>query len=432
MVRHETQIVLNLQIQKDHSFIAMNTRSQIPKGNKLFLPKIEYAKLTEDRPLGDENPNMKTVFSDDELEKSNGESETEEKIPLLNLNYNMGTFTRFSVLPPIQDNARHGRRLSNARRFSFASSNGSAASHDTSRKSSEGKSHKNVDFSSFVAQQRKDSSGEYDKHLQVVGRPCLAEKRETLGKDQLRSKPRIPQRSFSSPVGSDSYKSSCKGCNALLIRQRSKTEGGKYPIDSQSRTDVVQHTCIRSEEFSGKIQKRFNSNSLRLQSEHHAYEKNNNRIQSERRKGSTTATRQSESIGLSVATLANGRRPVSRCEIDLNVNSSVSFEQDTHVLNEQRSNSPPSISIYESKEKTASNNKRDQSEETAYSLQGMPQIQILIDSLENAREELPKASMDVPYTSLREKRRRSALCRNNSKQVDDFLLVHNLRDLGLL
>ena len=58
----------------------MNTRSQIPKGNKLFLPKIEYAKLTEDRPLGDENPNMKTVFSDDELEKSNGESETEEKI----------------------------------------------------------------------------------------------------------------------------------------------------------------------------------------------------------------------------------------------------------------------------------------------------------------------------------------------------------------
>ena len=57
---------------------------------------------------------------------------------------------------------------------------------------------------------------------------------------------------------------------------------------------------------------------------------------------------------------------------------------------------------------------------------------LLMDSLELAKEERPKQCLGVPYTSLREKRRRSALCRNNSKQVDDFLLVHNLRDLGLL
>ncbi|XP_022789726.1 uncharacterized protein LOC111329328 [Stylophora pistillata] len=405
----------------------MNTRSQVPRGNKLFLPKIEYAKLTEDRPLGEERSNMKTVLSDEK--KSNGESETEEKIPLLNVN--MGAFTRFSVLPPIKNNARHGSRLSNARRFSVVSSNGSAASYDTSRKSDEGKLYKNVDCSSFVAQQRKDSSGEYDKYLQVVGRPYLAEKRKRRGKEQLRSKPRIPERSFSSPAGSESGKSSCKGCNALLIRQRSKTEGGQFLMDSQSRADIVKHTCIRSEEFSGTNQERLYPNSLHLQSEHRAYEKNNNRIQSGRRKGSTIATKQSEKISLSVAALANGRRPVSRCEIDLNINSSVSFEQDTHVSNEQRSNSPPSVRIYESQRKN-SNENRDQSEDTAYSLQGMPQIKILIDSLENAREELPKGSIDVPYTSLREKRRRSALCRNNSKQVDDFLLVHNLRDLGLL
>lgn len=64
----------------------------------MFLLKIEYVKFIEDRLLGDENLNMKIVFFDDELEKSNGEFEIEEKIFLLNFNYNMGIFMCFFVL----------------------------------------------------------------------------------------------------------------------------------------------------------------------------------------------------------------------------------------------------------------------------------------------------------------------------------------------
>lgn len=409
----------------------MNTRSQIPRGNKLFLPKIEYAKLTEDRPLNEERPNIKSVPPGDE--KSSGESENGEKIPLLNRDYSMGSFTRFSVLPPIKDNARNGRSLSNARRFSFVSSNGSATSYDTSRKRDEGRLHKYVDFSSLVAQQRRDSSAENDKHLQVVGRPYAAGKRKTLETDQRRRfKARIPQRSLSSPVDSESSESSCKGCQALLTRQRSKTEGEQLTVNFQhSKDDAVVHTCNKRKEFSGQFQKRLTSGSLDLQSENRVYEKNNNRIPSGRRKGSTLATKQSERVSLSVAAPPNGRRPVSRCEINLNVNSPMSVEQDTRTLDQRQAISPPSIQVYEPQRKT-SNDQQAQGEEFALSPQGTPQIQILIDSLENAREELPKASSEVPYTSVREKRRRSALCRNNSKQVDDFLLVHNLRDLGLL
>lgn len=64
----------------------------------MFLLKIEYVKFIEDRLLGDENLDMEIVFFDDELEKSNGEFEIEEKIFLLNFNYKMGIFMCFFVL----------------------------------------------------------------------------------------------------------------------------------------------------------------------------------------------------------------------------------------------------------------------------------------------------------------------------------------------
>ncbi|KAL9981371.1 hypothetical protein ACROYT_G010069 [Oculina patagonica] len=400
----------------------MNTRSQIPRGNKLFLPKIEYAKLAEDRSFGGERPNIKPPLGEDE--KSNAVIENGEKIPLLNREYDMGTFTRFSVLPPIKDSVRNARRLSRTRRFSSSLSfNGpsAAANHETNKRGDEAKPHKYVEFSSMLAQQRRDSYADSGNNLEVVGRPYTRGKRgKTRETGQRRFKARPPQRSFSSPVSSEASESSCKGCQILLTRQRSKTEGEKRSLDNEnSKDDALIHTCKKKEEFPGQILNRSSSDNVNI-----IYRKNDNIHPSGRRKDSNLTSKQSEKASLLTASFPIGRRPVSRCEISVDVSPPVSAEQRSQEEDQQLHISPPSVRI-----ETPENA---QGEKTALSPQGTPRIQILIDSLENAREELPKGGGEVPYTSLREKRRRSALCRNNSKQVDDFLLVHNLRDLGLL
>lgn len=415
----------------------MNTRSQIPRGNKLFLPKIEYAKLSEDRPFHGERSNIKPTLAGDE--KSNAVFENGEKIPLLNRDYSTGSFTRFSVLPPIKDTVRNGRRMSRSRRYSsgmsFASSNGPspATNHEANKKGDDARSHKYVEFSSLLVQQRRDSNADINGNsLQVVGRPYARAKRgETREMGQRQFTARPPQRSFSSPVSSAVGESSCKGCQTLLRRQRSKTEGEKLSVDhDNSGMDAAVHSCNKREQFTGQILTRISSGSIDSQNENRAQEKNDNRQPSGRRKDSTLTSKQSGSASLLTASFPNGRRPVSRCEISVDVNQPVTAEQQTQVLDQQNNISLVSLRV-EAPGKDSIEQK-DQGDRTALSPQGTPQIQILIDSLENAREELPKAGSEVPYTSLREKRRRSALCRNNSKQVDDFLLVHNLRDLGLL
>lgn len=407
----------------------MNTRSQIPRGNKLFLPKIEYAKLAEDRPFSGEKPNIKPPLVGDE--KSNAVFESGEKIPLLNREYDMGTFTRFSVLPPIKDSVRNARRMSRTRRFSsgFSSHGPSpATNHDMNKRGDEARTNKYVEFSTMLAQQRRNSNAirmDIRNDLEVVGRPYTREKRsKTHETGQRRLKARPPQRSFSSPVSSEASETSCKGCQALLSRQRSKTEGEKLSFGhDSSKSEAVLHTCKKKEHFQVPI--RSSSDNVYLQNENSFYGKNNNIYPSGRRKDSNQTSNQPESAGLLTTRFPNGRRPVSRCEISLDINPPATSDQNAQVLDQRQNISPVSVRI-EAPENTA------QGEKTNVSSQGTPQIQILIDSLETAREELPKPGSEVPYTSLREKRRRSALCRNNSKQVDDFLLVHNLRDLGLL
>ena len=413
--------------------IAMNTRSQVPRGNKLFLPKIEYAKLSEDRSFRGERPNLKPALAADE--KSNAVFENGEKVPLLNCDYSMGSFTRFSVLPPIKDAVRNGRRMSRSRRYSsgisFASSNGPSPSQEENKKGDDARLHKHAEFSSLLVQQRGDSNADHGNGLQVVGRPYARAKRgETRGTGQRQFTTRpAPQRSFSSPVSF--AESSCKGCQTLLRRRRCKTEGEKLSVDPEnSSMDAVVHTCKKQGEFPGEILTRINSGNIDSQNESHAQEKNDNRQPPGRRKYSTLTSKQSGSASLLTASYPNGRRPVSRCEINVDVNQPVTAEHQNLVLDPQRNISLVSLRV--EAPGIDSTEQNDQGGRTAQPPQGTPQIQILIDSIENAREELPKAGSEVPYTSLREKRRRSALCRNNSKQVDDFLLVHNLRDLGLL
>lgn len=407
---------------------AMNTRSQIPRGNKLFLPKIEYAKLSDERSFRGERPNVQPTLAADE--KSNAVCENGEKIPLLNRDYSMGSFTRFSVLPPIKDSVRNGRRMSRSRRYSsgisFSSSNGPSPNQEANKKGDDAKLHK---YASVLVQQRIDSNAD-GNNLQVVGKPyARAKRRETRETSQRQFTGRPPQRSFSSPVSSS--ESSCKGCQTLLRRQRSQTEGEKLSIDPKDLSmDALVHTCNKREEFPGQILARMSLDNIGSQNENHAQEKFDNRQPSGRRKDSTLTSEQSGSAGLLTASFPNGRRPVSRCEISVDVNQPLTAEQQTPLMNPQHNISLVSLRV-EAPE-IDSTEQSDQGDRAALSPQGTPQIQILIDSIENARGELPQAGSEVPYTSLREKRRRSALCRNNSKQVDDFLLVHNLRDLGLL
>ena len=410
----------------------MNTRSQIPRGNKLFLPKIEYAKLSEERSFRGEGPNVQPTLAADE--KSNAVFENGEKIPLLNRDYSVGSFTRFSVLPPIKDTVRNGRRISPSRRYSsgisLSSSNGPSPNQEAiaNKKGDDARLHKYAEFSSVLVQQRINSNAD-GNNLQVVGKPyARAKLGETRGTGQRQFTGRSPQRSFSSPVSSTE---SCKGCQTLLRRQRSETEGEKLSIDPKDLSmDALVHTCNKREEFPGLILARMSPGNIDSQNENRAQEKNDNRQPSGRRKDSILTSKQSGNAGLLTASFPNGRRPVSRCEISVDVNQPLTEEQQTPLMNPQHNISLVSLRV-EAPE-IDSTEQSDPGERTALPPQGTPQIQILIDSIENAREELPQAGSEVPYTSLREKRRRSALCRNNSKQVDDFLLVHNLRDLGLL
>lgn len=413
------------------AFSIMNMSGpQFPRGNKLFLPKIEYAKLANAQSFNGEKPNIKNTIS--AREKSNGELEAGEKVPLLNNEYNMGSFTRFSVLPPINDSVCNARRLSRARRFSsgvrFTSANGpsSASSHEvTNKQGDDNKLYKYPGFTSTVPQQQRNSNNEHVQSLQVVGKPYARDKLKTRHSSQGKSNARSPRRSFSSPMPSEGSDSNCKGCQILLTRERSKTEGAKLGGKLERlKTDRAVHTCNKSETLTGHVLKRFNSENLDLLNESCVYEKNNgNKPLRSPKKSSQTELR---SNLLTADLVPVGRRPVSRCEISLDVNEGnqqLQVPTETQKVNSQKQNIPPPLIQIETDELTT--------QDEPFS-QGTPQIQILIDSLDSAKEELPKPNREVPYTSVREQRRRSALCRNNSKQVDDFLLVHNLRDLGLL
>lgn len=200
----------------------------------------------------------------------------------------------------------------------------------------------------------------------------------------------------------------------ILMRRRSQTERAKLTdklFDTQG--DSVVLMCNKKENPTGLVLGGINSDdSLKSKL-------NNSNNQTTQLRNSTLSPNPQRTDKLHQSTL----RPVSRCEISIDVNEG---EQGTL---EKRSVAQPLEINQGNIEKSSDLANIDKETKRT---QGTPTIQILIDSIDNAKEELPKAGGEVPYTSVREQRRRSALCRNNSKQVDDFLLVHNLRDLGLL
>lgn len=391
--------------------VTMNlSQPSIAKGNKLLLPKIEYARLTEAQGFGDEN--IEQV--EPENEKNSEEFANLEKVPVLNNGCNMGSFTRFSVLPPIKGNVRGTRRLSHTQRFSttlFAGrTNGPSldSNFEIAKKQS----------SDFLASHKRRGSHVVDdklmQSLQVVGKHCVSETRQLPSQGRSnRGKQKLP-RSFSSPTSSACYDSNCKGGEMILMRRRSQTERAKLTdklFDTQG--DSVVLMCNKKENPTGLVLGGINSDdSLKSKL-------NNSNNQTTQLRNSTLSPNPQRTDKLHQSTL----RPVSRCEISIDVNEG---EQGTL---EKRSVAQPLEINQGNIEKSSDLANIDKETKRT---QGTPTIQILIDSIDNAKEELPKAGGEVPYTSVREQRRRSALCRNNSKQVDDFLLVHNLRDLGLL
>lgn len=407
------------------------TRPPIPKGNKLFLPKIEYAKLTDAREF--DSKNIERVSP--ENEKSSEDFENLEKVPLLNNDYSLGNFTRFSVLPPIKDGVRGTRRLSRALRFSptlFGSENGPGPESKNGlakQQMGDYRSQKSAEYSSEVFKRLHRGSRADDKlvkDLQVVGKQCVSDKRETRqipGQGKCNARRQKAQRSFSSPTSSEGYDSNCQGCQMILMREHSKTEGAKLMgklVDRQSDS-ATRHVCSKGEKFSRSVLRGANSDNVL--SNKVVYELSRNNKPNQNRYREATLSPNPQRTNLLAFDFHPGVRPVSRCEISVDVNEGEQTPLEKHIVELPSKhgggnpNEPRDVAAND-KEIMGSN--------------GTPQIQILIDSIDSAKEELPKASKEIPYTSAREQRRRSALCRNNSKQVDDFLLVHNLRDLGLL
>ncbi|XP_031558219.1 uncharacterized protein LOC116294714 [Actinia tenebrosa] len=133
-------------------------------------------------------------------------------------------------------------------------------------------------------------------------------------------------------------------------------------------------------------------------------------------------------------------RPISRCHIDINMNDSENIN--LNLMEDQKVSGDTSDHLFDTTVSTdvlssapliKISTERNSSTEERRESQNPPSIQILINSLDSAKGEVNEdEKTEQPKLSVREQRRRSALCRANSKQVDDFLLVHNLRDLGLL
>ena len=397
----------------------MNTsRPQLPRGNKLFLPKIEYGKFTKETQLSGKKLNSNSTISGEKSSKDFGH---EQAAPLLNSKNNMSSFTRFSVLPPIQKSFQAARRLSHTRPLSsvlFSPAMGSsAASNGADADQNEADRVRLCGDAVFQNQPSRCSDYASRNTLQIVGNTAL--KTSKHSRVLLRG---VPRRSYSRPdFTNDEY--ACQYCEeALLKRTRSRlTNGDKI---SERWKSSHPHQSAKESPLAHYLQPP-NSENLGLQ--------NNNRGKDEidvtlsRNEVVLIGPKRKNSTNCRLLVNAPKARPVSRCEINVDLSDG---ETDATQRMEQDETPIPMIEVHPPKTETSSEDNitrgKDRRPLTA------ARLQLLVNSIDSAKGELPNGSSEVPYTSVREKRRRSALCRNNSKQVDDFLLVHNLRDLGLL
>lgn len=407
------------------------------RGNKIFLPKLKFQKVKK-KPLSDilqldENNSESDHFSD---EGENWSESHAQIIPLWQSELQTSTFTRFTVLPPIL-----GKRFS-PKDFEYNRlSSGLNAIEDTQSLPGEYNKGKFVRRASYLKRQKTTVDHELELNGNEIERPS-SEGEVVLPKARKQSLNKQFQKSYSetnadvrlgsrmTPKVSVSDSSlekesltlkKCKICSILgpeLINgscshQQRFFEESLAVGTSQPRTLVADRLSVNS----------INEHASRLQ------RSNSEEIIETTLKGNTLfLPKREENSDLTIFE----RRPLSRCQIDLDLtqmeysDTEKNQQANAEQLDEQANIFPTTIVSNEENELfSATNSENKLSFET-------PQIQILIESIDDAKDDLPKQTLGVPFTSTREKRRRSALCRNNTKQVDDFLLVHNLKDLGLL
>ena len=417
--------------------------SRVPlRGNKLFLPKIQFHKLGN-KPLSNVlQLNENSTDSEDLSDADDGEKLTtasSEVMPVLHNEVQCPSFTRFNVLPPIP-----GRRYS-PRNFEESRLTASLSSIPDKQSVSGDASGKRTRRTNYLTRQK--ATIEVDTEVVDESRKSSPQREELRPRAKSQSNKHF-QRSYSetntatqesvAPVLSISDFSlerkglaskRCKICSVLGPTENDGSCSHRHRVWEESIDRSLQSTTS-----SGVSRTRINETVSRLR-----YFNSEGISANSKNSGSTSKTntlilpKNEEKLdfpGLE-------KRPLSRCQIDLDLNEM----EYSAVKTQKDQNGNDKISFKFDTCNVSSSSIRVPSEDSdLFSVNNSgnsmnflsPQIQILVESIDDAKEDLQKQTLGVPFTSTREQRRRSALCRNNTKQVDDFLLVHNLRDLGLL
>ena len=398
------------------------------RGNKVFLPKIKYQNVKK-KPLSDilqldENNSDSENLSD---EGENWSKSSSRVIPLWRSELEQATtFTRFTVLPPIL-----GRRYSPKDFENNKLSSGLKTIQDT-------KSLPNNFKGKFVKR------ATYLKRQKATD---LELNSDELRKSRSESEAVLPKaRKQSNKQFRKSYSETNKEFQ-LDERDVPKTAVSDLFLEKGANSKKCKVCCVLGPDVNGGScshkHRFFEEHLAGVRSKQETLSGNqtiNDQVTSVRRCNSEgitgTGLKANAFIQLpksedSPELIVLDRRPLSRCQIDLDLNQ---------MENSYREETPHGKAHQPEQENTFSSATTSSEESDLFSTTSdsgrsnfeSPQIQILIETIDDAKDKLPKQTLSVPFTSTREQRRRSALCRNNTKQVDDFLLVHNLKDLGLL
>jgi hypothetical protein len=435
----------------------MDSSNWPQKGNKLFLPKIEYSRLENSTNIHwdttKSNGDSEELIVQEDIENDDSERSASQIVEQRN-DQTFGSFTKFSVLPPIQDKQSsrgrsHRDKRQSEKEFhpvlneqdSYPGRRGSFLRRQTVLLTGDREAitlqKTNTDNLKIVG---KRYSGLNNRRNHQQTAISMEENNRTRTGNHLSRPSTTPNASHPLEFGvKSSPLSDTENDSGLMV----------YPGIPLNRSGASRQNGRRLSKF-----RRFNSDTSNEGKEEKAEEfcrkKNKNYSILSRAKLPETNLLLNPSEN-TLNTEVNGKsgyisncrspRPISRCHIDINMNESenMSFNlmEDQKVSSETSnvnclfdttisdvSSSAPFIQI-----STEGNSSFEGPTENEHS----SSIQILINSLDLAKgETLQDEKLEQPKMSVREQRRRSALCRANSKQVDDFLLVHNLRDLGLL
>ncbi|XP_032223457.1 uncharacterized protein LOC116604752 [Nematostella vectensis] len=419
-----------------------------PRGGKLLLPRLEYSQLAngsnvEYRKMRKENAQVDGIFLSDQsrdLFQKDGEHAVDKE------RHESAAFTKFSVLPPIRDKDpsikqafRNTRRPSNIRTEMFDKLKDSRSSLDSQQRRD---SFQTRNVRTGMKQEPYGISS--SNSLAIVGRSFTGPEFEGLVVDGLDCIKTSPQRRPSSMPSPASRQAVCSHCGEIVLRK-------KYPSRDSITSNMENLWNIPGVSQRGQNLRRFNSDTS---STIISVEKSDRKFclcgsNNTGSRSRTESTRRLKSSAFLSADNGNKKmgegtrspRPLSRCHIEIKMsdlpggadkNLSKVKANDGDRLELVTNDTTTALEAPSIQIETPELNENNSHEENVNTYEASPQMQLLIDSLDKAKEELPKEQLEMPQMSVREKRRRSALCRVKSKQVDDFLLVHNLRDLGLL